>query len=43
MHLKLELNNSRKHANNQRLNNILLKDQWVIAEITEKNQKAPGS
>jgi hypothetical protein len=34
--LKLELNNknnSRKHANDWRLNNTLLNDQWVIAEI----------
>jgi hypothetical protein len=34
--LKLELNNkinSRKYANNWRLNNTLLNDQWVIVEI----------
>jgi hypothetical protein len=34
--LKLELNNknnSRKHANNWKLNNTLLNDQWVIGEI----------
>jgi hypothetical protein len=37
--LKLELNNknnSRKHANNWKLNNTLLNDQWVIAEIKEE-------
>jgi hypothetical protein len=36
--LKLELNhdnNSRKHANNWKLNNTLLNDQWVIDEIKE--------
>jgi hypothetical protein len=34
--LKLEFNsknNSRKHANNWKLNNTLLNDQWVIDEI----------
>jgi hypothetical protein len=34
--LKPELNdknNSRKYANNWRLNNTLFKDQWVIEEI----------
>jgi hypothetical protein len=34
--LKLELNNknnSRKYANNWKLNNTLLNDQWVIDEI----------
>jgi hypothetical protein len=34
--LKLEINNknnSIKHANNWRLSNILLSDQWVIEEI----------
>jgi arginine/lysine/ornithine decarboxylase len=34
--LKLELNNknsSRKYANNWKLNNTLLSDQWVIDEI----------
>jgi hypothetical protein len=37
--LKLELNNknnSRKHFNNWRLNNTLLNDQWVTAEIREE-------
>jgi hypothetical protein len=37
--LKRELNNknnSRKHANNWKLNNTLLNDQWVIDEITEE-------
>jgi hypothetical protein len=37
--LKLELNNrnnSRKHANNWKLNNTLLNDQWVIDEIKDK-------
>jgi hypothetical protein len=37
--LKLELNNknnSRKYANNWKLNNILLNDQWVISEIKEE-------
>jgi hypothetical protein len=37
--LKLELNNksnSRKHANNWRLNNTLFNDQWVIGEIREE-------
>jgi hypothetical protein len=37
--LKQELNNksnSRKYANNWRLNNTLLSDQWVIEEIREK-------
>jgi hypothetical protein len=36
--LKLELNNknnSRKHANNWKLNITLLNDQWVIDEIKE--------
>jgi hypothetical protein len=36
--LKLELNNknnSRKLANNWKLNNTLLNDQWVIDEIKE--------
>jgi hypothetical protein len=36
--LKLELNNknsSKKHANNWKLNNTLLNDQWVIDEIKE--------
>jgi hypothetical protein len=36
--LKLELNNknnSRKHANNWKLNNTLFKNQWVIDEIKE--------
>jgi hypothetical protein len=37
--LKLELinkNNSKKHANNCKLNNTLLSDQWVIDEIKEE-------
>jgi hypothetical protein len=37
--LKLELNNkknSRKHANNWKLNNTLFNDQWVIEEIKEE-------
>jgi hypothetical protein len=37
--LKLELNNkinSKKHANNWKLNNTLLNDQWIIEEIKEK-------
>jgi hypothetical protein len=37
--LKLEINNknsSKKHANNWKLNNILLNDQWVIDEIKEE-------
>jgi exonuclease III len=37
--LKLELNNkndSKKHANNWKLNNRLLNDHWVIDEIKEK-------
>jgi hypothetical protein len=36
--LKLELNNnnnSRKYANNWRLDNTFLSDQWVIKEIRE--------
>jgi hypothetical protein len=40
--LKLELNNknnSRKHANNWKLNNTLLNDQWVIEEIKEENKR----
>jgi hypothetical protein len=40
--LKLELNNkssSRKYTNNWRLNNILLKNQWVIEEIREEIKK----
>jgi hypothetical protein len=39
--LKLELNNkhnSRKHANNWKLNNTLLNDQWVIDEIKEETK-----
>jgi exonuclease III len=43
--IKLELNNknnSRKYANNWRLNNTLLNDQWVIEEIGEEI-KIPGS
>jgi hypothetical protein len=37
--LKLEIsnkNNSKKHANNWKLNNKLLNDQWVIDEIKEE-------
>jgi hypothetical protein len=37
--LKLENNNknsSKNHANNQKLNNTLLNDQWVIDEIKEE-------
>jgi hypothetical protein len=37
--LKLELNNksnSRKYANNWKLNNTLLNDQWVMDEIKEE-------
>jgi hypothetical protein len=37
--LKLELNNknnSRKHANNWKLNNTLINDQWVIDKIKEE-------
>jgi uncharacterized protein YwgA len=37
--LKLEINstnNSKKHANNWKLNNTLLNDQWVIDEIKEE-------
>jgi hypothetical protein len=37
--LKLEINNknnSRKHANNWKLNSTLLNDQWVIDEIKEE-------
>jgi hypothetical protein len=40
--LKLELNNknnSKKHANSWKLNNILLKYQWVIDEIKEEIKK----
>jgi hypothetical protein len=37
--LKLELNNknnNKKHANNWKLSNTLLNDQWVIDEIKQK-------
>jgi hypothetical protein len=34
--LKLEHNNSRKHANNWKLNNTLLNNQWVIDKIKEE-------
>jgi hypothetical protein len=37
--LKVEFNNknnSRKHANNLKLNNTLLSDQWIIDEIQEE-------
>jgi hypothetical protein len=40
--LKLELNNKnkiRKYANNWKLNNTLLNDQWVIDEIKEKVER----
>jgi hypothetical protein len=40
--IKLELNNKssrRKYANNRRLNNTLLNDQWVIEEIREEIKK----
>jgi hypothetical protein len=40
--LKLELNNknnSRKYANNWRLNNTFLNDQWVTDEIKEETKK----
>jgi hypothetical protein len=42
--LKLELNNknnSRKYANNWRLNNTLLNDQWVIEEIRKEIKSFP--
>jgi hypothetical protein len=31
--------NSRKHANNWKLNSTLLNDQWVIDEIKEEIQR----
>jgi hypothetical protein len=37
--LKLEINNknnSKKHANNWKLNSTLLNDEWVTDEIKEK-------
>jgi hypothetical protein len=40
--LKLELNNknnSRKYANNWKLNNTLLNDQWVTDEMKEEIKK----
>jgi hypothetical protein len=40
--IKLELNNkrsSRKYTNNWRLNNMLLRNQWVIEEIREEIKK----
>jgi hypothetical protein len=40
--IKLELNNkgsSRKYANNWRLNNTLLNDQWIIEETREEIKK----
>jgi exonuclease III len=43
--LKLEINNknnSKRHANNWKLNNTLLNDQWVTDEIKEEI-KVPGS
>jgi hypothetical protein len=39
--LKLEINNknnSKKHANNWKLNNTLLNDQWIIDEIKEETK-----
>jgi hypothetical protein len=42
--LKLEINNknnSKKHANNWKLNNILLNDKWVIDEIKEDIKRFP--
>jgi hypothetical protein len=39
--LKVEFNNrnnSRKHANNLKLNNTLLSDQWIIDEVNEVNE-----
>jgi hypothetical protein len=42
--LKLEINNknkSKKHANNWKLNNILLNDQWLIDEIKEEIKRFP--
>jgi hypothetical protein len=41
--LKLELNNknnSRKYANNWKLNNTLLNDQWVTDEIKEEIKRS---
>jgi hypothetical protein len=38
--LKLEINNknnSKKHANNWKLNNVLLNNQWVTDEIKKEN------
>jgi hypothetical protein len=43
--LKLELNdknNSKKHANNWKLNNTLFNDQWVTDEMKEEI-RVPGS
>jgi hypothetical protein len=40
--LKLEINNknnNKKHANNWKLNNTLLNDEWVIDEIKEENKR----
>jgi hypothetical protein len=40
--LKLEINNknsNKKHANNWKLNNTLLNDEWVISEIKEEIKK----
>jgi hypothetical protein len=40
--LKLEINNknnSKKHANNWKLNNTLLNDQWVTDEIKEEIER----
>jgi hypothetical protein len=44
--LKLKLNNknsSRKYANNWKLNNTLLNDQWVIDELKEEFKKFSGN
>jgi hypothetical protein len=41
--IKLELNNKRsrrKYSNNWRMNNTLLKDEWVIEEIREEIKKS---
>jgi hypothetical protein len=44
--LKLETNNkncSKKHANNWKLNNTLLNEDWVTDEIKEEIKRFPGS
>jgi hypothetical protein len=41
--LKLEItnkNSSKKHANNWKLNNTLLNDEWVIVEIKEEIKRS---